>query len=78
MHEKLTVNIERDQDWFIAWCPEMPGANGQGRTFEESLESFVEAVKLIFEDREKNSPHKVDQRVRCSVLPTVQNGADEF
>lgn len=54
MHEKLIVNIERDQDWFIAWCPEMPGANGQGRTVEESKQSLGEAIALILEERRED------------------------
>jgi len=32
MHENFTVNLERDEDWFIALCREMSGANGQERT----------------------------------------------
>jgi len=32
MHNEFTAIIERDDDWFIAYCPEMPGANGQGKT----------------------------------------------
>ena len=32
MRNEFTAIIERDDDWFIAYCPEVPGANGQGRT----------------------------------------------
>jgi predicted RNase H-like HicB family nuclease len=32
MANKYTVILERDGDWLIAYCPEVPGANGQGRT----------------------------------------------
>ncbi len=35
MHNEFTAIIERDGDWYIAYCPEIPGANGQGRTLEE-------------------------------------------
>jgi len=41
MHNEFTAVIEQDDDWFVAWCPELPGANGQGRTREESLESLL-------------------------------------
>lgn len=34
MHNEFTAIIERDGEWFIAYCPEVPGANGQGRTIE--------------------------------------------
>jgi predicted RNase H-like HicB family nuclease len=32
MHNEFTAIIERDEEWFIAYCPEIPGANGHGRT----------------------------------------------
>ncbi|MFP3941190.1 MAG: type II toxin-antitoxin system HicB family antitoxin [Thermoanaerobaculia bacterium] len=51
MRNEFTAIIERDGDWFIAYCPEVPGANGQGRTREEARESLAEAISLILEDR---------------------------
>ena len=51
MHNEFTAIIEKDGDWFIAYCPEIPGANGQGRTAEESRENLAEAIRLILEDR---------------------------
>ncbi len=46
MRHEFTAVIERDGDWFIAYCPEIPGANGQGRTKEEACESLAEAIAL--------------------------------
>ena len=54
MHNEFTAVIERDGEWFISYCPEIPGANGQGKTKEESLESLAEAIELILEDRRKD------------------------
>jgi len=51
MHNEFTAVIERDDDWYIGYCPEIPGANGQGRTIAECRESIVQAVELILEDR---------------------------
>jgi len=51
MHNEFTAVFERDGDWYIAYCPEIPGANGQGRTKEEARESLVGAIALILEDR---------------------------
>ena len=51
MKNEFTAIIERDGEWFIAFCPEIPGANGQGRTKDEARESLAEAIELIFEDR---------------------------
>ncbi|HVT47179.1 MAG TPA: hypothetical protein VHD57_05270 [Vicinamibacterales bacterium] len=30
MHNEFTAVFEREGEWFVAYCPEIPGANGQG------------------------------------------------
>jgi predicted RNase H-like HicB family nuclease len=51
MANEYTAIIERDGEWYVAYCPEVPGANGQGRTKEEARSSLAEAISLILEDR---------------------------
>jgi predicted RNase H-like HicB family nuclease len=51
MHNEFTAIFERDGDWIVAYCPEIPGANGQGRSKEEARTSLSEAIALILEDR---------------------------
>ena len=55
MHNEFTAIIEKDGDWFIAYCPEIPGANGQGHTKEEARESLSEAIALILVDRREDA-----------------------
>ncbi len=55
MHNEFTAIIERDGDWFIAYCPEIPGANGQGRTKEECLQNLSDAINLILQDRREDA-----------------------
>lgn len=55
MQNEFTAIIERDGEWFIAYCPEIPGANGQGRTREECRENLAEAIALILEDRREDA-----------------------
>jgi predicted RNase H-like HicB family nuclease len=55
MHNEFTAIIERDGDWYIAYCPEIPGANGQGRTIDECRKSLAEAIALILEDRRQDA-----------------------
>ena len=55
MHNEFNAIIEKDGDWFISYCPEIPGANGQGRTKEECLKSLSEAIQLILEDRRQDA-----------------------
>jgi len=54
MRNEFTAVVGRDGEWFIAYCPEIPGANGQGRTKEECLRSLSEAIALVLEDRRKD------------------------
>ena len=54
MHNEFMAIIERDGEWFIAYCPEVPGANGQGKTKDEARESLAQAVALILEDRRED------------------------
>jgi predicted RNase H-like HicB family nuclease len=49
MHNEFTAIIEKEGDWFIGYCPEVPGANGQGRTVKDCEKSLVEAISLILE-----------------------------
>ena len=51
MRNEFTAVIERDEEWYIAYCPEIPGANGQGKTKDEARDSLAEAIALILEDR---------------------------
>ena len=54
MHNEFTAVLERDGEWFIAFCPEIPGANGQGRTKDEARDSLAQAIALILEDRRED------------------------
>lgn len=55
MRNEFTAIIERDGDWFVAYCPEIPGANGQGRSRQECLDSLRAAINLILEDRREDA-----------------------
>ena len=54
MHNEFTAVFERDGDWVIAYCPEISGANGQGRTNDEARASLAGAIALILEDRRED------------------------
>jgi len=51
MRHEFTAIIEKEEEWYIAYCPEIPGANGQGKTIEECKKNLSEAIELILEDR---------------------------
>jgi predicted RNase H-like HicB family nuclease len=54
MRNEFTAVFEHDNGWYIAYCPEIPGANGQGRTKEEARQSLAEAIALILQDRRED------------------------
>ncbi|MBI2909717.1 MAG: type II toxin-antitoxin system HicB family antitoxin [Chloroflexi bacterium] len=55
MRNEFTAIIERDGKWFIAFCPEIPEANGQGLTKEEALKSLADAIDLVLEYRREEA-----------------------
>lgn len=68
MRNEFTAVFERDGDWFIAYCPEIPGANGQGKTKEEAKRNLSEAVALILEDRREDGLRGVPGDAERDVL----------
>jgi predicted RNase H-like HicB family nuclease len=55
MRNEFTAIIERDDPWFVAYCAEVPGANGQGITQEECLQNLRAAISLILEHRREEA-----------------------
>jgi predicted RNase H-like HicB family nuclease len=55
VHNEFTAIIEQDGEWFIVYSPEIPGANGQGRTSDEARSNLGEAISLILEDRREDA-----------------------
>lgn len=55
MRNEFTAIIERDGEWYIAYCPEVPGANGQGRTKEEARKNLAQGIALVLEDRREDA-----------------------
>ena len=51
MRNEFTALIEQDGAWFVASCPEVPEANGQGRTAAEAKADLAQAITLVLEDR---------------------------
>jgi predicted RNase H-like HicB family nuclease len=49
MENKFTAVFEKVDDWWIGCIEELPGANTQGRTLDETRENLKEAAQLIIE-----------------------------
>jgi predicted RNase H-like HicB family nuclease len=66
---EFTAIFEKDGDWYVGYCPEVPGANGQGRTVEECRDSLIEAIRLILADRREQGLAGVpDDAIRDTVI----------
>ena len=45
----LTAVFKKVPEGYIAWVEELPGANTQGVTLEETRENLQEAIRLVFQ-----------------------------
>jgi len=68
MHNEFTAIIEQDENWFIAYCLEIPGANGQGNTMEECKKSLAEAISLILIDRREDTLKSVPENAIREII----------
>jgi predicted RNase H-like HicB family nuclease len=48
---KVSVVIEKDEDGYFAFSPELQGCYAQGDSYEEVLENIKDAIRLHLEDR---------------------------
>jgi predicted RNase H-like HicB family nuclease len=68
VRNEFTAIVERDGDWFVAYCPEVPGANGQGKTKQEAIDSLRDAIQLILEDRREDGLRGVPEDAEREVV----------
>jgi len=47
MNEKLTAVFQKSPYGYIGYVEELPGANTQGSTLEETKRNLIEAVQLV-------------------------------
>lgn len=71
---QLTAVIERDEDWFVATCPEVDVVS-QGKTIEDARSNLLEAVESFFEVA---SPSEIKKRLKketyvMPLMPVVPN-----
>jgi predicted RNase H-like HicB family nuclease len=64
--QRLTAIIEREDDGFVALCPELDIAS-QGASIEEARTNLVEALTLYFETA---SPAEIARRSHNEVFVT--------
>ena len=65
---RLSVVIEKDENGYFAFCPELQGCYTQGETYEEVLENIKDAMHLHL--LEKNAFFSRDARKRALPFPS--------
>ncbi len=68
MRNRYTALVQRDGKWFIALCPEVPEANGQGKTRAEALESLAAAIELVLDYKRDEAMNKADRGVEQTAI----------
>jgi predicted RNase H-like HicB family nuclease len=63
---QLTAIIEREDDMYVALCPELDIAS-QGTTVEQARSNLVEALELFFESADQS---EIDRRLHTEVFVT--------
>jgi len=84
MTNEFTALVQRDGGWFIAFSPEVPEANGQGKTKEECLRNLAAAVELVLEDRRQDASSSETEDVEKELIclcerrycPSARTGHD--
>ena len=87
--KEFTAIIEQDGKWYIAYCPEVPGANGQGKTRDEARDNLVGSIALILdghrEERLRGAPpeamreyieNRIQEKPRASVMAHFQSSVE--
>jgi predicted RNase H-like HicB family nuclease len=67
MQKQLTAIIEREDDGYVSFCPELDIAS-QGHSIEEARDNLREALELFFETA---SPSEVRSRLHQEVYVTT-------
>ncbi len=78
MRNEFTAIVERDGSWFVAYCAEISGPNGQGKTRPECLTNLREAVSLILEHRRQASLRAVPPDTRKSQTYSQNESVEGF
>lgn len=68
MRNEFTAIMEFEPPWHIAYCAEVPGANGQGASQEECLANLREAITLILGHRREESLRAVPPEAKQEIV----------
>ena len=64
---RFSIVIEKDEEGYFAFCPELQGCYTQGDTYEEVLENIKDAIRLHVNDRLDSGGEEVPQAQSVSL-----------
>ena len=47
MKPNYTAVVFKNGDWYVGWCPETKGSNGQGKTRKACLKDLAASVETM-------------------------------
>ena len=62
MNEKLTAVFEKSPQGYIGYVEELPGANTQGATLEETKVNLIEAIQLVIEANRQLAEEDISEK----------------
>jgi predicted RNase H-like HicB family nuclease len=68
MTNEFNAVFEREGGWYVAYCPKIPGANGQGKTKDEARTSLADAIDLILEDRRQDELSGIPKEAKLEIV----------
>ena len=69
MKNEFTAVVETaEEGGYFAYCPELPEANGQGDTREETLKNLCDAIVLVLEDRREQGLRGIPEDADTTVV----------
>ena len=73
MTYRASIVVEKDDHGYYAYCPDLPGCQTQGDTFEETMSNIREAIELYLEtlSEEERKAHLSKEIVTGSVEVNV-------
>ena len=72
MNEKLTAVFEKSPQGYIGYVEELPGANTQGATLEETKRNLIEAIQLVIEaNRQLSEEDRYGKEIIKQQLGTI-------
>ncbi len=74
MSYRVNIVFSRDKDGYYVFCPELPGCQSQGDTFEEARENIQEAEELYLETMSKDEIEEVLGNELLTTIMEVEVG----